>query len=64
MSMMICRDCGTAVDTDDDPDSLYVEDMKCVCRRCRPDDWNWHEDAIVNRANDTYHNEKWMRYLL
>lgn len=35
MSMMLCTLCGDLVDTDDDPDSLYVTDGKCFCWECR-----------------------------
>lgn len=39
MSLMLCKFCEEAVDTDDDPDSLYVigHDGACVCRPCRDD---------------------------
>lgn len=37
MSMMRCNDCERLVDTDDDPDSLYVvdHDDQCICEHCR-----------------------------
>ena len=37
MSAMLCKFCDALVDTDDDPDSLYVigHDGKCVCKWCR-----------------------------
>lgn len=37
MSLMLCHLCERLVDTDDDPDSLYVlgYDDKCVCDGCR-----------------------------
>lgn len=37
MSMMICHLCGLPVDTDDDPDSLYVPkyEDKAICSGCR-----------------------------
>lgn len=37
MSAMCCHFCGRIVDTDDDPDSLYVlgYDDRCVCEACR-----------------------------
>jgi len=36
MSMMRCHFCGEIVDTDQFPDSLYVEghDGRCVCDYC------------------------------
>lgn len=40
MSVMLCKFCKSAVDTDDDPDSLYVighNDGDCVCVWCRED---------------------------
>lgn len=37
MSVMRCVLCEALVDTDDDPDSLYVLKHKdhCICRWCR-----------------------------
>lgn len=35
MSMMLCDHCKDLVDTDGDPDSLYVKDAECLCRLCR-----------------------------
>lgn len=37
MSVCICEYCSRLVDTDFDPDSLYVigHDDKCVCESCR-----------------------------
>lgn len=39
MSAMCCEFCRRLVDTDFDPDSLYVRDHdgECVCRSCRND---------------------------
>lgn len=39
MSAMCCLFCGYLVDTDFDPDSLYVRDHdgECVCEGCRYD---------------------------
>lgn len=39
MSCMLCKLCERLVDTDDDPDSLYVirYDGECVCKWCRED---------------------------
>lgn len=39
MSAMLCKFCGRLVDTDDDPDSLYVvgHPDNCVCEWCRDD---------------------------
>lgn len=39
MSLMLCTFCKEAVDTDDDPDSLYVKAVpgECVCKWCRED---------------------------
>lgn len=39
MSAMLCKFCRNLVDTDDDPDSLYVVDHAddCVCKWCRED---------------------------
>ena len=40
MSMMLCKLCDRLVNTDDDPDSLYVpkHDGDCICRGCRNSD--------------------------
>lgn len=37
MSTMLCSVCDRLVDTDSDPDSLYVETIRsdCVCKACR-----------------------------
>lgn len=35
MSMMLCANCQRLVNTDDDPESLYVVEMKCICWGCR-----------------------------
>lgn len=35
MSMMKCEICHALVDTDSDPDSLYVPGRECVCEECR-----------------------------
>ena len=37
MSVWICCECAHLVDTDSDPDSLYVVDYEdlCVCVSCR-----------------------------
>lgn len=35
MSMMRCEGCDFFVDTDDDPESLYVIEDLCICERCR-----------------------------
>ena len=35
MSCMRCIECGRIVDTDDDPDSLYIVDGECFCEHCR-----------------------------
>lgn len=37
MSMMRCSRCDFAVDTDDEPESLYIIDGKCLCANCRAD---------------------------
>lgn len=37
MSMMRCDECERLVDTDDDPDSLYVKKRECLCKGCRND---------------------------
>lgn len=38
MSAMLCKFCRNLVDTDDDPDSLYVVGHDdCVCKWCRED---------------------------
>lgn len=36
MSIMLCRLCGHPVDTDEYPESLYVQGYKdkCVCEGC------------------------------
>lgn len=36
---MLCKFCEALVDTDDDPDSLYVVGYaeSCVCQACRDD---------------------------
>ena len=33
--MICCTNCGDLVDTDDDPDSLYVPRWPCLCQHCR-----------------------------
>lgn len=38
MSMMKCDGCGLVIDTDDDPESLYVLDGDALCEVCR-DKW-------------------------
>ena len=35
MSCMFCVACGYLVDTDIDPDSLYVKGRECLCQFCR-----------------------------
>lgn len=35
MSAMLCDCCGNLVDTDADPDSLYVAKRECLCVGCR-----------------------------
>lgn len=35
MSAMLCDCCGNLVDTDTDPDSLYVPKRACLCHGCR-----------------------------
>lgn len=35
MSAMLCNVCGSLVDTDADPDSLYVKGRECLCQYCR-----------------------------
>jgi len=35
MSIMRCDDCERLVDTDDDPDSLYIQGKECLCITCR-----------------------------
>ena len=35
MSMMRCDGCGFVVDTDSDPDALYVDNNDCLCEACR-----------------------------
>lgn len=35
MSMMKCDECSRFVDTDSDPDSLYVPEAECLCKGCR-----------------------------
>ncbi len=35
MSAMLCDHCDALVDTDADPDSLYVKDRACLCKSCR-----------------------------
>lgn len=35
MSIMACSKCQCYVDTDDDPDSLYIVGHTCVCQDCR-----------------------------
>lgn len=35
MSMMKCDNCEVLIDTDSDPESLYVVDIKCFCLDCR-----------------------------
>ncbi len=35
MSCMLCDCCGNLVDTDADPDSLYVPQRACLCHGCR-----------------------------
>lgn len=39
MSLMLCTFCKSPVDTDADPDSLYVKAApdRCVCKWCRDD---------------------------
>lgn len=40
MSGMLCKLCDAFVDTDEDPDSLYVpgHDDECICQWCRNSD--------------------------
>ena len=35
MSAMLCDVCSKLVDTDTDPDSLYVKGRECLCHGCR-----------------------------
>lgn len=35
MSMLLCDGCKMPVDTDEDPDSLYIGEDECVCKSCR-----------------------------
>lgn len=35
MSCMRCDCCSEIVDTDVDPDSLYVKNRECLCKGCR-----------------------------
>lgn len=37
MSAMLCDQCTGLVDTDRDPDSLYVQGRECLCKGCRND---------------------------
>ena len=51
MSMIQCNGCGEAIDTDLDPESLYVIEDQCWCRICRGESDLGREDDMKLNNN-------------
>ena len=53
MNLSSCSWCGILVDTDADPDSLYIDEWPCACLTCREAmDWEINYDKEVDEEED------------